>query len=61
MSLTSLQGEQRRYGETIDVEVDFKAGIFELRPAIRGDIARIYFYMQQKYGLTYSSQQTQLF
>ena len=56
-----IEGEERRYGETIDVEVDFKAGVFEPRPAIRGDIARIYFYMQQKYGLTYSNQQIQPF
>ena len=56
-----IEGEPRIYGENIDAEVDFKAGIFEPRPEVRGDIARIYFYMQQKYGLSYSSQQTQLF
>lgn len=55
-----IEGEARIYG-AVDAEVDFKAGVFEPRPEVRGDIARIYFYMQQKYGLNYSRQQTQLF
>ncbi len=55
-----IEGEKRVYG-AVDAEVDFRAGIFEPRPKVRGDIARIYFCIQQKYGLDISNQQMQLF
>lgn len=55
-----LEGEKRSYGQC-DVEIDFKAKIVEPRPAVRGDIARIYFYMNQRYGLEISKKQRKLF
>ncbi|MBR9883767.1 MAG: deoxyribonuclease I [Oceanospirillales bacterium] len=55
-----ISGETRRYG-ACDFEVDFKARVAEPRPEVRGDIARTYFYMADKYGLKLSRKQTQLF
>ncbi|QFY89899.1 endonuclease [Magnetovirga frankeli] len=54
-----IEGEPRIYGEC-DFEVDFKNRVAEPRPEIRGDIARIYFYMSDKYNLRLSKQQEQL-
>ena len=55
-----IEGESRRYG-ACDFEIDFKAKRAEPAPTIRGDIARIYFYMRDRYQLNISRQQTQLF
>ena len=55
-----IAGEPRIYGSMVDVEVDFKARVFEPKESVRGDIARMYFYMQQKYGLNISSDQLEL-
>ncbi len=54
-----LAGEPRRYGQC-DFEVDFKGRKVEPAPAVRGDIARIYFYMQDRYGFRLSKQQRRL-
>ncbi len=54
-----IEGEARVYGKC-DFEVDFKGRRAEPMPSIRGDIARIYFYMRDRYGLKLSKQQTQL-
>ncbi len=54
-----IEGEQRRYGQC-DFEVDFKARKAEPKAEIRGDIARIYFYMSSTYGIKFSQQQQQL-
>ncbi len=54
-----LPGEPRKYG-ACDFEVNFKSKKAEPRPEIRGDIARIYFYMRDKYNLKLSNQQTKL-
>ena len=43
-----IDGEKRAYGQC-DVEIDFKARKAEPKPSIRGDIARIYFYMSDRY------------
>ncbi len=43
------------------IKVDFKQRSVEPAAAIRGDIARIYFYMADKYNLKLSRQQQQLF
>ena len=43
------------------VKVDFKQKVFEPAPNVRGDIARIYFYMADKYNLNLSRAQQQLF
>ncbi len=55
-----LEGEPRAYGQC-DFEVDFKLRRAEPTDKVRGDIARIYFYMRDRYGLNVSRQQTQLF
>lgn len=55
-----LEGEPRRYGQC-DFEVDFKARVAEPAEAIRGDIARIYLYMADRYRLRLSRQQRRLF
>lgn len=43
------------------VKIDFQQRTIEPRPEIRGDIARINFYMYEHYGLKLSRQQQQLF
>jgi len=56
-----ISGEPRVYGSLVDVEVDFKKEIFEPKEDIRGDIARMYLYMQQRYGLSLDSSRLQLY
>lgn len=56
----TISGEPRAYGQC-DFEVDFKGRVAEAPPAVRGDVARIYFYMADKYGLKISRKQRQLF
>jgi len=55
-----INKEKRVYGKC-DVEVNFKGRIFEPAPNVRGDIARTYFYFEQKYGLKISRKQKQLY
>lgn len=43
-----------------DFKVDFKQRVAQPRPEIRGDIARIYFYMHDHYSLRMSDQQRKL-
>ncbi len=45
-----IPDEPRTYG-ACDFEVDFKAQIAEPRESIRGDIARIYLYMEKQWGI----------
>ena len=59
-SFNMIEGEPRAYGE-FDFEVDFKRRVTEPRAEVRGDIARIYFYMRDSYGLPISRKQHQLF
>ncbi len=54
-----IPGEPRAYG-ACDFEIDFKGKLAEPTESIRGDIARIYFYMRDQYGIKLSKQQTQL-
>ncbi len=54
-----ISGEKRVYGQC-DVEINFKAKRAEPTPEIRGNIARIYFYMSDRYGVNLSKQQTKL-
>ena len=58
-----IEGEIRNYG-SCDVEIDRsgKRGSRRVEPAenVRGDVARIYFYMSEKYGLQLSRQFKQL-
>jgi deoxyribonuclease-1 len=55
-----IEGEPRAYG-ACDFEVDFGIRRAEPKESVRGDIARIYFYMRDRYGLRISRQQDQLF
>lgn len=55
-----LSGEPRVYGNC-DMEVNFKARKVEPTESVRGDIARTYFYMRDRYGVKLSKKQTQLF
>ena len=48
-----------QYGQC-NFEVDFEASRAYVRPEIRGDIARVYLYMSQKYNINLSKQETQL-
>ena len=54
-----LEGEKRRYGQC-NFEVDFKARKAEPPEAVMGDIARIYFYMADRYRLKLSKSQKRL-
>lgn len=54
-----IAGEPRAYG-ACDFEVDFKSRVVEPRPEVRGRIARIYFYIHDRYDLRMSRQQQQL-
>ena len=54
-----IPGEPRAYGRC-DFEVNFKGKTAEPPENVRGDIARIYFYMRDTYGLQISRQQRQL-
>ncbi len=55
-----LEGEERPYGEPVNMEVDFKQRSVEPPDEHFGDIARIYFYMRDRYGFKLSKQDTQL-
>ncbi len=55
-----IAGEPRKYG-ACDFEVDFKQRVAEPPKSVRGDIARTYFYMADRYGLRISRKQRQLF
>lgn len=54
-----LEGEPRKYGQC-DFEVDFKGRKAEPPPSVRGDIARTYFYMADRYKLKLSDSQKRL-
>ncbi len=45
-----IEGEKREYGKC-DFEVDFRRGLAEPSESIRGDIARIYLYMEYVWGI----------
>tara|TARA_R110001592_G_scaffold221139_1_gene475779 strand:+ start:2025 stop:2981 length:957 start_codon:yes stop_codon:yes gene_type:complete len=55
-----IPGEDRIYG-ACDAETDFKGGKFEPRPEVRGLIARVTFYMTDRYNLSLSRSQEQMF
>lgn len=59
-SFAMLEGEPRVYG-ACDFEVGFKGRKAEPRAEIRGNIARIYWYMHDTYGLRISGKQQRLF
>ena len=55
-----IEGEKRLYGK-VDMEISFSDKRAEPRPAVRGDIARTYFYMRDRYGLSISKPQEKMF
>lgn len=55
-----IESESRVYGKC-DAEVDFKTKRFEPASYVYGDIARIYFYMSDRYNIKLSKQQRKLF
>nr|CRH04910.1 secreted endonuclease I [Candidatus Magnetococcus massalia] len=57
---TRVLDEFRHYG-ACDFEVDFKANQVEPTRQIRGDIARIYWYMRDTYGIRISDRQQRVF
>lgn len=56
-----IEGEERVYGKDVDFEVDFKNKRAEPKDDIRGNIARTYFYFEDRYGMKISKQEKQLF
>lgn len=56
-----IDGEERVYGKDVDFEVDFKSKRVEPKEDIRGNIARTYFYFEDRYGMKISKQEKQLF
>lgn len=55
-----LPAQAPQYG-SCEVKVDFKSRLVEPRAEIRGDIARIHFYMADKYQIPLARAQQQLF
>lgn len=55
-----LLGEAREYG-ACDFEVDFSARVAEPKEDVRGNIARTYFYMAERYGMRIDPLQQALF
>jgi len=53
-------GSEKQYGQC-EMKIDFKNKMVEPPERARGPIARTYFYMRDRYHLTISRQQTQLF
>lgn len=54
-----VQSSQGSYGRC-DFKVDFKARVAEPRNEVKGSIARVYFYIHDRYGMNMSKQQQQL-
>lgn len=52
-----VRGEQRKFGQQCDFEVDYRARVAEPAPNVRGDVARSMFHM----AYTYKSQGLELF
>ena len=55
-----LEGEAKQYG-AVDVEINFKRRVIEPPNYVKGNIARTYFYMRDRYSIRISKQQTKLF
>lgn len=56
-----VNGEPRAYGSKVNMEIDFKTRTAEPPDNVYGDVARINFYMRDRYKLALSPQQEQLF
>ncbi len=56
----NIRGERREYGR-VDMEIDFSQKLAEPKRNILGDIARVYLYMRDRYGLKLSHEDEQRF
>ena len=56
-----IEGEKRRYGKRVDFEVEFKQRVAEPQDSIKGNIARTYFYFEQRYGMKISKKDKKIF
>jgi len=59
-SFNIIKGEDRLYGKC-DFEINFKTRVVEPSEEIRGDIARVYLYMSERYGVNLNSNEVSLF
>jgi deoxyribonuclease-1 len=55
-----IQGEQRNYGQC-DFEIDFDKDVAEPPDSVKGNIARIYFYMIQTHGAQIPSEELTMY
>ncbi|PCI30184.1 MAG: deoxyribonuclease [SAR324 cluster bacterium] len=55
----ALEPKSNQYGEC-KFEVDFKANKAYVKPNIKGDIARIYFYLEETYGVKISKNEKRI-
>jgi len=55
-----LTSTPKQYGGTCPTKTDFKQRVTEPRNEVKGQIARVYFYMHDRYNLSMSRQQQQL-
>lgn len=55
-----LPSTPKQYGGTCPTKTDFKQRVTEPRDEVKGQIARVYFYMHDRYNLSMSKQQQQL-
>jgi deoxyribonuclease-1 len=55
-----IADEIRKYG-TCDFEVDFENKLAEPPPGVRGDVARVIFYMLETYGLRVSAEELAMY
>ena len=55
-----IEGEKRLYGK-VNMEIAFSNKKAEPRESVFGDIARVYFYMRDRYGLRISKSQEKMF
>jgi deoxyribonuclease-1 len=55
-----LPSTPKQYGGTCPTKTDFKQRVTEPRDEVKGQVARVYFYMHDRYKLSMSKQQQQL-
>ncbi len=56
-----ITGENRLYGQPVNMEIDFGQRWAEPPEQVFGDIGRIYLYMKERYGFRLSASQLKLF
>ena len=58
--LLKYRKDQIQWLQGCGFQVDFKARKVYVKPSIRGDIVRIYFYMSKKYNIVLSKQEKKI-